>query len=228
MDKSKEEMLRLVKQLFALGDTSRGATVAEAENAMSKAKLLMAKHNISMSELEVADMKAGKTATANTIAVERKGFKSWEIRLMNAIDHLFETAHYTSRKMGEEFTKLYYFGCAQDVELAIEAYKILRDICQKTARKYCETSRERNEWRTGFAHAVCERSKLKVEGLTIEENNKCISLMVVKDQIIAKMSAEIGVVTRKRNSRVNKFSEAFAHGYSKGKVVDLKFRRSLS
>jgi hypothetical protein len=130
--------------------------------------------------------------------------------------------------MGEEFTKLYYFGCAQDVELAIEAYKILRDICQKTARKYCETSRERNEWRAGFAHAVCERSKQKVEGLTVEENNKCTSLMVVKDQIIKKMSVELGIVSRVRHSKVNHYSDAFAHGYSQGKTVNLKFRRSLS
>ena len=226
MDKSKQDILILIRKLFAMADKSRGCTVHEAELAMDKAKKLMAEHNLSVSEVELEDMKTGKAQTANTVATSRRGLKIWERILASACSNLFEVGFYSDRSYGTDLTHLHFYGCEVDVALACEAYTLLRKLAQLSA-KYLENFGDRNQWRLGFVHAIAQRAKAQVTELTAQQQSKNTGLMIVKNQLVKKMASDIGIVSKPMNVRARVASDAYSAGYAKGQKESLSFRKEL-
>lgn len=228
MAKSKEEIMELCRKLFNLGDTTRGATIHEAEAAMDRAKKLMAEYNLSMSDIEVEDLKADVGAAGGEQdAIVKKGFKAWEVFLLHAMMDLFNVGSYTHRgNYGKTHKTARFYGSIIDVALAVETYKVLHKTAQLSA-KYLKSTAERNSWRLGFAKALKERAAREAE-LDAAQQIKCNALMVVKQQIVTAMEAKMHLRPGKpmRHQRVH--GDAYDAGYSKGKQTSMKFKRALT
>lgn len=229
-----EKIMDRIRKCFALANCA-GATIHEAEAAVSQAKKLMAEYNLNMTDVErKEEVQAG--AQTSKAHVGRKEFKPWERYMAHVCDVLFSTGHYYTwvddGKDKRGFTiyrqTIAFVGVGQDSAVAAEAYKILVGVVFKmgSSQKYEPSyGAEFNSYCMGVVTTLLRRAKEAKIGTEAQEN-ECRGIMVVKNQVV---TAHLQTLQLKpaRKSNMDIRGNAYHQGVKDGHKVSLNFTNSL-
>lgn len=223
MDIEKKKLLERIKHLLALGDKNKNNSVKEAEAAFSKAQEMMAKYNISLSDVDVEAIKNEETGEVRS--PERSKRQTWETILAEACAKLFDAGVICSRK-GTNLYHYQFVGVKADAEMACEVYCIMNKMAKKLSLPYSKISNtHRISFCIGFARAIYVKVKDKPEVVAAN----CHKLVVIKDKIVKDMIKE------RTNGKTMEFrtpssfdAEAYRDGLVAGEKTNINFKNALT
>lgn len=240
-DDRKQNLVSKIKKLFDLADPTRGGTEAEVELAMQRARSLMAKYNLTMSEIQ---FQSKDDLTEQTITIEEHlahhqrgnvSLRKWEMWLGSVVDVVCTTTHfYRTQNWGrEKHCRLFFVGDGTDAQVAGALWSIFRSSILKQARRYLGKgySPAHRNYSEGFVlrmyervqetNTVSEQADLEM-GLT-KDDKEVVALMVVsKKSAIEQWREQQGFRKRRRSSSFGSYdSDAYQKGYEDGGKINL-------
>lgn len=231
----KEDIIRKIRQCFALGDRERNPSEHEAEAAINTAKRLMAKHNLSMAEVALDSGDAlSSQKIVNTSLSPRSTPPRWELELPWVCAHLFDVSFYYRRHhMPTEKTAVVFVGYEHDVAIAIEVFKLLKMellvMGQRWAARNLNAMRSNRFYYTlGVVDRLRDRARQASSGLNGVEENTCRAIVVSKEANIKRWIQErlqLGA-SRKLSQGDGNIRERH-EGYRDGEVVSLNFAKAV-
>ena len=211
MDKNRI-ILEKLKKLIAL---SESPNEAEAAAALSKVQLLLAKHGLSMSDLDFAESDIIEKAILN-----KKRLRNWESALLSTVMN----ATYTEVIHKPSEGKVYIIGRDINVAAAENLFIYLHDTIKRISRKYTTVIRHADSFRYGMVVNINKRLK-SIEEQSSEPGSE-------EKQIIVSMTGETssenkdflndnyGKIRKKRvNSRVE--PDSYGLGQKVGNKISL-------
>tara|TARA_R110002020_G_scaffold2230_3_gene10387 strand:+ start:4060 stop:4752 length:693 start_codon:yes stop_codon:yes gene_type:complete len=226
----KAKLINKIVKLFRLGDANRSHTTeGELLAAMTKARELMAKHNISMVEVEgrLDESKVNelRIKVSEHKAYTRKGkFARYDHPIMNAVATLTDTRVYM--KSSGEYQSCMFVGDETDAHIAGELYGIMLSSLRKFTRQACGKgwSRYHTDYALGFGVRVSDRAK--TEALKSKESSQSVALVVTKkNEALTKYMDTLGLVQAKTRDR--RMSQEYNRGYQDGSKMNLSFDKNL-
>lgn len=234
MDDKKARILDKIKKLFRLGASDSGGTEAEIELAVTRARELMAAHNIAVAELEAL----GDDADANAIrfniqehtAYTRKvrDFAPYDYYVVAAVNNLCNTRSYVQHH-GHTLSKLVFLGDVTDVAVAVQLFTILLQSVRRCARGRYGSPRwtaQHTSYCIGFGLRLIHRSKEMIIDLSMKDR-ECVALVLrSKDVAIAQFMDTLNLrVAKPRAASI----DAYAHqqGYIDGAALSLQKDRTM-
>ena len=223
------KLINKVIKLFRLGDASRSNTTeGELLSAMTKARELMALHNIAMVEVEglLDETKVNelRIKVKEHSAYTRKGkFAIYDHPIMTAVSVLTDTGVYMNNKGG--YQSCVFVGEETDVHIASELYSILLSSLRKFTRSACGSgwSKYHTDYAIGFGRRVIERSKKSVEK---EKSNQSMALVATKKgEALAKFMDGLHLYAAPTRNRG--YSNGYFEGYRDGNKMDLSFSKNM-
>jgi hypothetical protein len=143
-----ERILEKVKNM--LNTTSeKGATEQEAQNALLNAQRLLAKHGLSMEDVEaVADEEQRKVEVDEnyTDAVRTEW---WQGRMAKVIADNFKCFYYMSKLYGGK-QRIVFVGAKEDAEVAKMVYLFASSVLPHLAKKYLKERKKEAEANSGY------------------------------------------------------------------------------
>lgn len=209
-----EKILNKIKNILNK-TTENGATEEEAQSAMLMAQKMMAKHNLSMSDIDI-----GSSTNKEVIDVSFMEFKKmpwWAKHLLTIVANNFRCSPYILMRGKASMPS--FIGLKEDVEIAKEIYifavnsiKYYSDeFIKKLTKQGFPTRGVRNDYIKGFLSGLEDKFKEQVE-----ENNW--GLILVKDEAVVeytnKMNFRKGTASKITTAGM---SEATKAGYKQGK-----------
>ena len=146
----KESIIDKLRKLLALGDTSRGATEAEAQAAMAKAHELLAAHNLTMADIEAP---GGKIEEVIQDEISTTMKDSWRDIVWTAVGKTFFC--FVAKYVGTK--RMAIIGRPADVAATKMMAKYLTETAERLAAASSEDVRFKNAYRLGFAHRIAKR-----------------------------------------------------------------------
>lgn len=165
----------------------RGGTEGEAQAAMHRVQALLAKHNLSLAEVEEHEV--------DPVTVEKRrvrGVEEWHRTVYNAISKLyfcsyffcsFDTYENTYTKAGKKRHTIHnIIGRRSNIVIVQNVADYIIDLGRKLAEKHSKHDmRQRNNFKKGFASRIYRRVEEQIElakkGKLMEENT-CTALVV--------------------------------------------------
>lgn len=240
--KDRSRIIEKIRACFALGDPSSGATEAEALNALTKARALMAEYNLSQGEVIREAGKAGGPGVEMTEqdVVGRQSMWPWERHLPGVCASLFDVDYYYQRyrtpdmgwKSGDK-TKVVFVGFPVDVAIAIEAYRLLHLEVMSMRTEY--TGKEREFFRDGVVTRLRKRayelsqSREAMKLQTAAAENECRDLVVIKGQLVKSwMENKYPEMRSARPCGTTGYGSSARHeGYKAGGSISLDFGKQI-
>ena len=225
----REKLISKVVKLFRLGDASRSKTTeGELLAAITKARELMALHNISMVEVEgsLDETKVSelRIKVKEHSAYTRKGtFAKYDHPIMNAVSTLTDTKVYLKNNNGHQTCM--FVGTEIDAHVAGELYKVLLPALRKFTRQECGSgwSRIHTDYALGFGRRVVERAEELVHK---EKENQSMALVLTKkNEALTQYMNKLGL--RPNRQRNRQISDEFHRGYRDGTKMNLSFQRNM-
>lgn len=143
---NKESALEQIKKLLKLAN-DQGATEAEAKAALGRASHLARKFNVSDIEIERAqgedmriEINIDPSKMVRETVIELKSLSRWDKMLVGLISKACNCGGYISSAAHQERGIVY--GLPQDVAVARELFKFLRDALAKNARSFAKMHRD--------------------------------------------------------------------------------------
>ena len=206
-----QQVLEKIKKI--LGKTKNNSSTEEIEVAMLKAQELMAKHHLSMSDINFKEEKKEVTDTS----IYESGRMAWWIKQLSmVIAKNFRCEPYITPG---KISKLYFIGLKQDVDLskeilnyAVNTIKYQSEaFCQRYKRPGFNVSGIKNDWIRGFLKGLEDKFKEQVK-------SKGYAIILVKDALVVK-AVENKRLRKGQKSKVTtgRNAEANAAGYREGK-----------
>ena len=147
MQKANDEILAKVKKLLALGESP---SEAEAASALEKARSLLARYGLSMSDVEATD----SLVTEGTL-LEKRRLRKWEAHLVFVVTQAtFTQAIHVSR--GDSGTVL-IVGREVNVAAAAELFAYLHLAVLKLGRAHGDRVAHLESFKMGVVHRLGER-----------------------------------------------------------------------
>ena len=227
---NKDKLMSLIKKLFNLGNKEKNPNQAEAELAMEKAKTLMAKHQIKMSEISMTDPTQNNYNEQE--GFEKRVLRDWDKRLAQAVAkvclcNIFTT--YGNGVKGRLVQKIIFFGLESDTSVAKELYIELRKTLNRMARESYLNKPDQRSYMLGVATGLYMRAQSVVKDLNQKEAEQYGALVVIKDHALSKawelLRQQKGLKTTKL--RRLRFRASYLHGQEDSKKVSLQARRTL-
>ena len=210
MEKDKV-ILEKLKKLIAL---SESPNEAEAASALSKVHLLLARHGLSISDLNIKDEDVIEKAVLN-----KKRLRNWESALLSTIMQ----ATYTEAIHKPLEGKVYIIGREINVTAAENLFSYLHETIKRISKKYNPVVRHADSFRYGMVVNINKRLKeLDVKEHSDREEKQIVVSMAGKT---AKENREFldrsyGKIRKKRvNSRVD--PESYGLGQKVGNKISL-------
>lgn len=225
----REKLINKVVKLFRLGDASQSRTTeGELLAAITKARELMALHNISMVEVEgsLDETKVNelRIKVEEHSAYTRKGkFARYDHPIMNAVSTLTDTKVYLKNYDGHQ--SCMFVGAEIDAHVAGELYTVLLSSLRKFTRQECGTgwSRMHTDYALGFGRRVVERAQSLVDK---EKSNQSMALVLTKkNEALSQYMNKLGLASAKQRPR--QVSDKFYQGYNDGTKMNLSFQRNM-
>lgn len=238
MSSNRDKIIKQISKLLALGDASRNNSEEEALRALQKAKELMVKHNLDMSEVEATTEKEEKpriiVTTGEAHRIRHKYFPKWQKWVGMAVMKLTETKciYQHGWERGGYTTRMVFIGDQDDVALA----KAIMPILLKTVRRFARRNYG-SGWNTnhrnyadGFAYRLMDRAHRIQMDLTPKQEQQWGLILYNKETAIAEcMQDQFPNLKEMRNTRQRQNRpEAFVRGAQDGGRVNLNFRNSLN
>jgi hypothetical protein len=228
MDDKKSKIIDRILKLFKLGGENANTTEHEMLLAVTKARQMMAEHQVSMAEIELAK----GTATAQRIEVvirERSAYTraggtlaKYDHAVANAVSILTDTRAILYRKKKTLWQKasisMTFIGDEQDTLLASELFMIwLVDVRRRTRAVY---GNEKNGWSdkhtsyaVGMGVRMMDRARQQVHMATAAKQQTWGLVLASKQEALARFMDKIP--PGKKDTRQYD-SEAFNRGYMDG------------
>jgi len=208
-----EKIIDKVKKLIALG-TNAGATEGERENAIRMAHALLAKHNLSMVDVDsanVGEKREKQTAEYQSVP--------WTGIIAMAMASLFFCA--VVRERGKKDT-FHYIGKTSNVVTAM----LMADYLIKSINKQQAAGNFSRSFNNGAANKIYGRVVEMIKPTEVE-NSTCTDLAVIsiyksEKEANDKMATEIfKKLVKKPIRQVNKDAAAYIQGAAFGGKVSL-------
>ena len=147
MQKANDEILAKVKKLLALGESP---SEAEAASALEKARCLLARYGLSMSDVEAAT----SLVTEGTL-LEKRRLRKWEAHLVYVVTQAtFTQAIHVSRG---DSGKVLIIGREVNVAAAVELFAYLHLAVLKLGRAHGDRVAHLESFKMGAVHRIGER-----------------------------------------------------------------------
>ena len=237
MDSDKARVIDRIIKLFNLGDEHRNNNEAEVMAAVTRAKQLMAEHNIAMAE--VAQATDATKAEQIRVAVEEhdaytiKGgrFATYDNYIAFAVDEICGTKNFLrrTRDYSGQYISRRFVGDAMDAAVAAKLFMILLTDMRKAARRRFGSgwSLTHTSYCDGYSSRVWERSRQELQ-LTAAQTTSVALVLRRKEEAIDHYFAEIGVRPGRRSRGHRRDGYAMAVGRADGNTVDLGAKRRLA
>ena len=225
----REKLINKVVKLFRLGDASRSHTTeGELLAAITKARELMALHNISMVEVEgsLDETKVNelRIKVGEHSAYTRKGkFARYDHPIMHAVCILTDTKVYLRNTDGHQ--SCMFVGDEIDAHIAGELYLVLLPSLRKFTRIECGSgwSKYHTDYALGFGKRVVERAQASVKK---EESNQSMALVVTKKkEALSRYMDSLNLSTTQHRHR--DMSDSYYRGYRDGTKMNLSFTKNI-
>lgn len=230
MNEETENIIRKVRKLLALGDENKNGHEAEALAAMAKARSLMTEHNLSMSEVQVTELK--NEGAVDKAANFRKGCVPWERSLGGAVARLFDTQTYRHSKYvgnGKHEYAMSFVGVGADAEISSLAYESLHETLERMGRNSGFSGSERGAFLLGVAQRLGNRARdMADEAKRAQAVTTCRDLVLVKEAIINTYCEEKLHLRSIKSGNMGGSSSSHRAGYNAGGTIDLNFRKSIT
>ena len=181
---TKDERVKIIARIKACLELSKdGHYPEEADAAMRAAKRLMAKHNLSIPEVELFN--SVDNASEGLKVDETTMRHRWDYNIVLAVSTLcyVKPTRVATRKKGKWKANVTFIGYKQDACIAKEIYLILRASVVLMGITYSRKHKKRSSYLLGLTECLKERAK-KEAALTKEEKTKYGALVVVKEKNI--------------------------------------------
>ncbi|MEK4983641.1 DUF2786 domain-containing protein [Bacillus sp. FSL K6-6540] len=204
-----ENVLRKIKKSLALAHNNPNPD--EAHTAMLMAQRLMAKHNLTASDIP-GDAPAKKV---DKVKICRNQVKWWERKLAQIIDENFRTNSFYSNG-----AYIGFIGLETDVKIAEEVFRFASESISYHASAYLKNNPERrsrayaiavkNDYITGYLSGLREKFRKQVE-------SECLAVVLVKDALVVQATEEMNLKKGDliRRGTAND-SDALRQGYEDG------------
>lgn len=154
MNKASEEILEKVKKLLALGASP---SEAEAASALEKARVLLARYGLSMS-----DINSEKQELREEVILEKKRLRTWETFLINVICRCTFTNQL--HIIDEYGGRLVVIGREINVTSALELFDYLHFVILKLGRTYSGSVAHLDSFKYGIVSRIRERLEILSHG----------------------------------------------------------------
>lgn len=213
--KEKEDVIRKIKKSLALANDK--ANEQESQTAMLMAQKLMAKHNLSMNDINL-NVEI-KKETKEGVGIRSGRIAWWQLSLSEIIAKNFRCYSYFYSG-----SRLVFFGLEQDVAIATEVFKFAVESIKYLASKYVKdnhisgyrqrTIAVKNDYILGFLSGLEDRFEEQV-------NKEDWGLVLVKDALVEQKYNEMELKSVKSNP-INTMGDMGAkmQGYEDGKSFD--------
>ena len=223
-NKKRDKLISRVVKLFRLGDVSRSNTSeGELLSAVTKARELMALHNIEMVEVEgrldETKIKELHVIIKEHSAYTRKGkFAKYDYSIMSAVSILTDTEVYMKNHGG--YQSCMFVGEQTDAHIAGELYSVLLPSLRRFTRNACGKgwSRDHTDYALGFGARVVERAKTHIE--LSKQQEKSMDLVITKQKEAMTSYLETLHLMPTKRTRIAS-NDQYASGYRDGSKMDL-------
>jgi len=217
----RDSLIDTIQRLLAL---SGSPNEHEAKLALAKAQELMLRHNLSMAEVQAADLHAKEWVEEDAWSGKRS---PWEqVFVANIIDKYFfaKCSTLKRRSNGETTLTLRFFGNKENVAVAKHVFVYLsrtfRDLWEGYRR---ETKSGKGLART-FYHGVWAGFKLKLDierAVEVATEKSKNALVVISDELASAFADHHPDLKSERCTKVRHDSQAYNAGYRKGQAIKL-------
>lgn len=226
----RERLMRRLSKLFALGDGSRNPDAPEVLAAISKAKSLMAEHNIAIAEIDgyndTNKAKSIRILIREDIPYTRKGkFARYDHPIMSATAAITQTEVMIRTKFSEtgKYEQVVFVGDETDVAVALHLYMILLSSLRKYTRTFCGSgwSKFHTDYALGFGMKVLKRAREQTQDNTTDSTARGVALMLVsKKEALARYMDGL-IMNKSKKSRRRSVSSYYYDGYRDGDKMNL-------
>lgn len=239
MNNTKDAIVERIKKLFALSADGSGATEGEALAAAARAQELIAKYELTMSDIESGKQQSDRAHRefAEETTYSSTQYDHFEVRLANATALIanVEVLHVSNRYERKKFN-IHFLGERVDVMLATAIFNELRNSAARIARRCYGGgwTKEHRSFSIGFADEVGRRAvllKREGSGLAIDEQNRYAIVLADKKTWIERevKLAHPNLVTKVAPKvRGGVYYDSYAHGRSEGGKASLDFKKSIA
>ena len=196
-NEKRDKLINRVVKLFRLGDASRNSSEGELMAAVTKARELMALHNIEMVEVE-GRLDESKAKELSIIVKE-----------------------YTAYTRKGKFAKYDMFvGDSADAHIASELYMVLLPSLRRFTRAECGKgwSQMHTDYALGFGARVVQRSQEKVK-LNKKQQESMALVVTKKNAVLSSYMNKLGLENTK--GPTVRSSEHYNRGFTDGHKMDL-------
>lgn len=231
---SKEKLLNKILKLFRLGSKGSGTTEAEMMAAITQAKTLMARHDISESEVQfAADELNEKSETKihydiNSYTAYTRKMKSlarYDEIVAVCVGALTSTKPMLTRynTIRGPYVSMKFVGTEMDVAVASKLFMIfLQSVRARTRDQYGRDNwgRSHTSYAIGFATRMNDRAQQMAADLTPKEQQSTALIVQSKESAIAQWMQQQEIVEGKRRQS-KRDDAAFHRGYIHGGSFNL-------
>lgn len=159
-----EDLMNKIKKCLELA--RRGGTEGEMQAAMGKVQALLAKHNLSISDVE----KFGAPEETIQEGIQVRGVEVWHRTVYNAVSQLYFCGYFyaswddmkTGRK--RRFTSHFIIGKPSNIAVVKNMAEYIIKLGDKLAEGHNKYDmRVRNAFRKGFASRILNRVHIEIE-----------------------------------------------------------------
>lgn len=207
-EEDREKVLAKVQKLLALADTDRNSSEAEAIAASVAAQKLLAKHNMSMADLDKERREEIDRVYAD---VDSKRFK-WSLGC--AVAESYCCKCYACGK-----TTIVFYGYKSDALIARRVFQYLVGVCDRLARHTAYEYRKEHGYADGIYNSF---AKGFVAGVASELKKSCTALALIVPEKVEESFAELQKTFGKKpvNSHIDAYNkDSYLSGVREGKAA---------
>jgi hypothetical protein len=234
----REKVISRITKLLRLASVDSHTTEAEMMVAMTRAKELMARHHISMVEVDgrvsAADAAAIRIRVEQHTAYTRKmrSFAVYDYPVAWAVAHLTGTEPLLTRRTvgGAHYCSMAFLGEETDAHLASELYPILLGGVRNATRQACGSGwgSAHTSYALGFGSRLQQRAEAMATTLSPDEAQCVAMVLSSKREAINQYLRDHGVTRDARQSRTTIDPFRYSQGYRDGGDFNLsRGRRGL-
>lgn len=248
----KNSVIEKIKKLLAVTEKESNATEGEIKNAMMMAKKLMAKHSLSMTDI---DLQSEEQVFNSRIGLCKGKMSEWEQSLLYVINLLCDVESVITKRKKWDYHQSkyvrsvdgYFIGYKTDVAIAEALFHSLVKTIRIMRRKYMKENKmeimvktevmgvSKGKIKLSYMYGVISRLErrafeLKGEnlGLSKTEQEKYGALVVVKNAAIKKYMEENLNIRESRQREKQIDGDAYKKGYDAAGEIDLGTKKRLT
>jgi len=216
-------IMKKIQKLLTLAK-DRGATEAEAKNAMAMAQRLMTKYNIEIANL---GENAPKASVMHESFFNRKGsFNPADQYVMSILQQFYKVRILYSN--GNDGNGIIIIGVPDDIEIAKYVHGYLRTVFFKCWNEFKNTvpNPKRASYYAGLCNGICERLRQVERETKAEETQEAckkyeLVLTDKKDAINNYIFERFGRLNNSRARRTTVDMTSYGAGHAKGSTVTI-------